>query len=139
MPLAPVQAKTGTSAWHWSRFELPGPRGALVPVRLGALVPVHAKNRDQSSRAGPRGMPRSFGPGSCQEPGPIPLPCLYIVAPTPLSPLFFFPGLVGSGGASFFSLCHAQDVFDEMPEPHLSSHKMISSTEVSNFIIFICN
>jgi hypothetical protein len=42
-------------------------------------------------------------------------------------------------GASFFFLCHAQDVFDEMPEPHLSSHKMISSAEVSNFILFICN
>jgi hypothetical protein len=42
-------------------------------------------------------------------------------------------------GASLVFLCNAQEVFDEIPEPHLSSHKMISSTEVSNLILFICN
>ena len=45
-PLGPVQRQTGTNAWHWSRFDRPGSREALVPVGLGALVPVRATNRD---------------------------------------------------------------------------------------------
>ena len=42
--MEPIQ--TGTNAWHWSRFELPGARGVLVPVGFGTLVPVHGTNRD---------------------------------------------------------------------------------------------
>ena len=122
------------------------------------LVPVRAARAPWG--IGPSSV-GGIGPGSCQEPGPklqsrttwhaaelwsrfvartgTNTPPLSINNPPPLfSPLFFLVGLVGSG-CQFFFLCHAQDVFDEMLEPHLSSHKMISSAEVSNFILFVCN
>lgn len=35
--------------------------------------------------------------------------------------------------------CYAHEVFDEIPEPNLTSQKMVSSTEVRKLILFICN
>ena len=38
-------------------------------------------------------------------------------------------------GASVCYFCYAHEVFDEIPEPHLTSQKMVSSTEVRKLIL----
>ena len=113
--------------------------GAYI-ARGGAFVPVRATNRNESSRVGTRGAPRALVPVRSMNRDECPSPAYICTQPHPtLRCSVFFSWIGGKWVLVFFILYHAQNVFDEMPEPHLNSHKMISSTEVSNFILFICN